>query len=196
MAKSFGLADTAGALIQEVTASGPAQASGLRAEDVILQVSGTKIKDTKDLALKIAEYAPNTSVDVRVMRRDKEETIKVKLGRFPGANDEVAKVDDNAGKSATKQATSLGLSFNSGSAAKRNASAAKDGLSVVEVEDGSDAATKGISVGDVVTHVNGEPVGSVDELEASVKRSTRGVVRLTVKSQNQTAVIAVTVKKS
>jgi serine protease Do len=194
MAKSFGLSDTSGALVQEVTAKGPAEASGIRLEDVILSVNGAKIKDTKDLALKIAEYAPNTVVDVRVMRKDKEQTIKVTLGRFPGAATEVAAIEK--ADPGTRQLTALGLSF---SVAPRRGPASKDvakdaGVTVTEVEEGSDAATKGIVKGDVVTHVNGEQVVSADEIEAAVKRVNRGTVRLTVKSQSRTAVIAVNVR--
>ena len=193
MAKSFGLADTAGALVQEVTAKGPAEASGVKVEDVILSVNSSKIKDTKDLALKIAEYPPNTVVDVRVMRRDKEELVKVKLGLFPGSNTEVAAVEKSEA-AASRQFSSLGLSF--ATAPRRGASAAaREGVAVTSVEDGSDAGNKGISTGDVVTHVNGEPVNSADDIDAAVKRAaTRGTVRLTVKSDNRTAVVAVTVK--
>ncbi len=191
MAKSFGLADTAGALVQEVTAKGPAEASGVRIEDVILSVNGTKIKDTKDLALKIAEYAPNTVVDVRVMRRDKEETIKVKLGLFPGATTAEAAPAEKSNP-AVRQFSSLGLSF---SVAPRRGAAAKDGVAVTAVDEGSDAATKGITTGDHVTHVNGDPVNSADDIEAAVKRaSSRGTVRLTVKSDARTAVVAISVK--
>ncbi len=189
MAKSFGLADTSGALVQEVTAKGPAEASGIKLEDVILSVNNTKIKDTKDLALKIAEYPPNTVVDVRVMRKDKEEIVKVKLGRFPGATTEVAAVEK--ADPASKQLSSLGLSFAN---APRRGAAAKDGVPVTDVEEGSDAATKGINKGDVVTHVNGEQVTTADDIEAAVKRVNRGTVRLTVKSNDRTAVVAVTVK--
>ena len=191
MAKSFGLADTSGALVQEVTAKGPAEMSGVKVEDVILSVNGAKIKDTKDLALKIAEYAPNTVVDVRVMRRDKEELVKVKLGLFPGSSTEVAALDKNDG-AATRQFSSLGLSFAAG--ARRGA--AREGVAVTAVEDGSDASTKGIGTGDVVTHVNGEPVNTADDIDAAVKRATsRGTVRLTVKSDNRTAVVALTVSR-
>ncbi len=191
MAKSFGLADTAGALVQEVTAKGPAEASGVRIEDVILSVNGAKIKDTKDLALKIAEYAPNTVVDVRVMRRDKEETIKVKLGLFPGATTAEATPVEKSDP-AVRQFSSLGLSF---SAAPRRGAAAKDGVPVTAVEEGSDAASKGISTGDLVTHVNGDPVTNADDIDAAVKRAaSRGTVRLTVKSDTRTAVVAISVK--
>ena len=190
MAKSFGLADTSGALVQEVTAKGPAEASGIKLEDVILSVNGTKIKDTKDLALKIAEFAPNTVVDVRVMRKDKEQIIKVTLGRFPGATPEVATIEK--ADPATKQLSSLGLSF--ATPVRRGAAAKDSGVTVTDVEEGSDAATKGISKGDSVTHVNGEQVFSADDIEAAVKRVNRGTVRLTVKSQNRTAVVALSVK--
>ena len=192
MAKTFGLAGTQGALIQEVTAKGPAETSGLKVEDVILRVGTSVIKDTKDLALKIAEYAPNTVVDVRVMRKDKEETVKVTLGRFPGANDEVAKGPE--AKPATRQNSSLGLSF---STARRGATAgaSSGGVQITDVEAGSDASNKSISVGDVVTHVNGEAVNSPDDVEAIVKRANRATVRLTIRSQNQTAIIALNVKK-
>ncbi len=190
MASTYGLTDTAGALVQEVTAKGPAEASGVKVEDVILSVNGTKIKDTKDLALKIAEYAPNTVVDVRVMRRDKEEIVKVKLGLFPGAS-EVAAVPEKSDP-ATKQSSSLGLSF---STAPRRGTGPRDpGATVAAVDEGSDAGTKGISAGDVITHVNGEPVNSADEVEAAVKRANRTTVRLTVKSDSRTAVVAVAVK--
>ena len=191
MAKSFGLPDTAGALVQEVTAKGPAEMSGLKVEDVILSVNSAKIKDTKDLALKIAEFAPNTVVDVRVMRRDKEEVVKVKLGLFPGTPTEVAAVEKN--EPAARKFSSLGLSFATGA---RRANV-KEGVAVAAVEDGSDAANKGITTGDVVTHVNGEVVNSADDIDAAVKRAaSRGTVRLTVKSDARTAVVAITVKPS
>jgi serine protease Do len=197
MAKSFGLTDTAGALVQEITAKGPAEASGIKVEDVILSVNGDKIKDTKDLALKISEFPPNTVVDVRVMRRDREETIKVKLGLFPAPNAEVAAVERESAPPGTRQLTSLGLTF---ATPARRAASPKDardsGVRVSAVEDGSDAATKGIVVGDMVTHVNGEAVGSVDEIDAAVKRaSARGTVRLTVRSNTRTAVIALNLNK-
>ena len=187
MAATYGLSDTSGALIQEVTAKGPAEAAGLRVEDVILSVNNSRIKDTKDLALKIAEFAPNTVVDVRVMRRDREEVIKVTLGRFPGAT-EVAAAPDKP-EPAARQFTSLGLAF--GTTPRRNAGPREPGLTVSAVEDGTDAAAKGISAGDVVTHINGEPVNSVDDVDAVLKRVNRAPVRLTVRSDNRTAIIAV-----
>ena len=82
-ASSLGLNEPKGALITEITPNGPSSGSGLKAQDAILQINGAKIADSRELARKIAEFAPNTNVDVKVWRNGKEETVKVKLGTLP-----------------------------------------------------------------------------------------------------------------
>ncbi|MGE0627355.1 MAG: Do family serine endopeptidase [Hyphomicrobiaceae bacterium] len=189
MAQSFGLKSTDGALIQELVSDGPAKKSGLEVQDVILEVNGAKIKDTKDLALRIAEFAPDTTVNIRVLRKDRDQVVKVKLGLFPSST-EVASglVPQGPAKS---ELSSLGLTFTT----PTGPNAKTGGLEVTAIENDSDAAKKGISVGDIVTHVNGEAVKSPSDVEAIIKRTKRPSVRLTVKSQNRTAVIAVNIKK-
>ncbi len=190
MAQSYGLTETSGALIQEITADSPAQAAGLKVQDVILRVDGRKIRNTKDLALKIAEYKPNTVVAVEVMRRDAKQTIRVKLGRFPSSTDELSRLRE--GKPKTREFSSLGLTFDTDS----NAATRQKGVRIAKVEDGSDAAGKGLSPGDVITHINGEQVRSPEDIERVVKRTTRRSVRLTVKNSRQTRVVAIKVKRS
>jgi serine protease Do len=188
LAKSFGLTDAHGALINEVTAGGPAAAAGLKTQDAILSINGAKVNDSSDLARKVAEYSPDTTVDVRVMRGNKEETIKVKLGKFP-ASTEVAKLEEPS----TQQGVpgSLGLTFST-------AKAAKGGVQVTDVDPDSDAATKGLKSGDVVTEVNGQQVASANDVESEVKKAgdqKREIVRLTVRSDNQTRIVPVQINK-
>src|SRR3546814_2617463 len=66
-----------------ISPNGPASKSGIKMQDAIVQVNGEKIADSRDLARKIAELAPNSNVDVKVWRNNAEQTIKVKLGLFP-----------------------------------------------------------------------------------------------------------------
>ena len=91
-AASLGLTEPKGALVTEVTARGPAADAGLKNGDAILSVNGNKVADSRDLARQIAGFSPNTKVDVRVLRGQKEQTVSVKLGKFPSGK-ELAKVE-------------------------------------------------------------------------------------------------------
>ena len=191
-AESLGMKGTKGALINEVTPAGPAAAAGLRSQDTILSVNGAAINDSRDLARKVAEFTPDTAVDVKVLRGGKEESIKVKLGKFPGAEQAVAKAETPEPKAA--EIGALGLGF----ATTPVKGAAKDGLVIAEVDQNSDAATKGIAGGDVVLEINSQTVTTVAEFEATVKKAKdagRLAVLLSVKSGDQKRVIPVKIKK-
>jgi serine protease Do len=191
-AESLGMKSTKGALINEVTPAGPAAAAGLRSQDTILSVNGTAINDSRDLARKVAEFTPETAVDVKVLRGGKEESIKVKLGKFPGAEQAVAKVETPEPKAA--EIGSLGLGF----AATPVKGASKEGLVIAEVEPTSDAATKGLASGDVVLEINSQAVTTAADFEAIVKKvkeAGRAAVLLSVKTGDQKRVVPVKIKK-
>jgi serine protease Do len=194
IAASLGVKDAKGALINEVTAGGPAAASGLKTQDLITAVNSATIVNSRELARKIAEFAPDTAVDVKVLRAGKEEAIKVKLGRFPSANDDVAKAEPQ--KPATPaELGALGLAFGPVKGGS------KEGVQVTEVDNESDAATKGLKAGDVVVEINSQSVTSAAEIEAAVKKAQdagRPSVLMTVKSGEQRRVVSVkmTTKKS
>jgi serine protease Do len=194
-AQSLGLAEAKGALVNEVTANGPAAAAGLKAQDAILQVNGDKINDSRDLARKIAEYAPNTNVDVRIVRDGKEQTIKVKLGQFPKQTEDVAKSEPSTPAPVAKaEIGALGLSLATGAAQK----GLKEGVLIAEVEAGSDAATKGLKAGDVIVEINSQPVASPADVEGALKKAKdlgRKAVLLSVKSAEQKRLVAVQLKK-
>jgi serine protease Do len=191
-AESLGMKGTKGAMINEVTPAGPAAAAGLRSQDTILSVNGAPINDSRDLARKVAEFTPDTAVDVKVLRAGKEESIKVKLGKFPGAEQAVAKVETPEPKAA--EIGALGLGF----ATTPVKGAPKDGLVIAEVDPNSDAATKGIAGGDVVLEINSQTVTTAAEFEATVKKAKdagRAAVLLSIKSGDQKRVVPVKIKK-
>jgi serine protease Do len=189
IAASIGVKDAKGALVNEVTTGGPAAASGLKTQDLITAVNGAAIGNSRELARKIAEFAPNTQVDVKVLRAGKEEAIKVKLGKFPGANDEVAKAEPQ--KPAAPELGSLGLAFGTAPGQKGSA---KEGVQISDVDGDSDAATKGLKAGDVVLEINSQPVTAAADIEAAVKKAQdagRPSVLLTVKSGDQRRVVSI-----
>jgi serine protease Do len=193
-AASLGLAAAKGALISEVTPNGPAAAAGLKAQDAILQVQGTRIEDSRDLARRIAEFSPNTSVDVRVWRGNAEQTIKVKLGLFPKNPDEIASTEQPKAPvtGASRPIEQLGLKLAS-------AVGSGGGVAIAEVDTGSDAALKGLKAGDRILEVAGQAVTSADDVAAGVKKMVdlgRRAVLLHVQSGEQKRFVAVQLSKS
>jgi serine protease Do len=85
VADSLGLKAAAGALVAEPQPGSPAAAAGLKPGDVITSVDGVEIKDPRDLARRIAALGPNKSVDLRLIRDGKEQSIHLKLGQLADA---------------------------------------------------------------------------------------------------------------
>ena len=192
MAASFGLDQARGALVNDVTANGPAAVAGLRSQDAILAVNGDPINDSRELARKIAEYEPNTTVDLQIRRNNEEMAIQVTLGTFPASQEEIAKLE--RGLTPQAQMNSLGLTLGPAPAEKDGT---LEGVQITGVESGSDAANKGLKTGDVILEVNSQTVSTPADVETAVRSAKdlgRSAVRLTVRSGDQKRVVAVQMK--
>ncbi|MEO1494237.1 MAG: Do family serine endopeptidase [Pseudomonadota bacterium] len=83
IAESLGLSDARGALISELTEGGPAARDGLNRGDIIVGFGGTEVDTLRDLTRAVADTAPGTRTDVRILRRGSERTVTVRTGQFP-----------------------------------------------------------------------------------------------------------------
>jgi serine protease Do len=83
IADSLGLKETKGALIADVQRGSPAAKAGLRSGDVVLSVAGAEIKDSRDLARKIAELAPGKRLVLDIRRNGAAQTISVTAAAYP-----------------------------------------------------------------------------------------------------------------
>jgi serine protease Do len=187
LAASLGLPKGRGALINEVTAGGPAAEAGLKTGDAVLTVDGEPINDSRDLARKVAKFAPNSRVDVKVMRGGKEQSVAVKLGNFPSPK-ETAKLEQP--KPAAAEPNQLGLTLVQPTAAKGT----REGVAIAEVQAGSDAAQKNLRAGDIILEVNSQPVTSPEEVNKAVAeamKAGRAAVLLRIKSGNDTRFVGV-----
>lgn len=192
-AASLGLNEARGALVSEVTPNGPAASSDIKAQDAILMVNTDKIADSRDLARKIAELSPNSTVDVTVWRNNAEKVVKVKLGVFPGGKEDPSKPDAPKAPS-NLDLSQLGITLMPAKGAPKD----KDGgVVIAEVAPGSDAAAKGIKAGDIILQVSGETVASPDDVVAGVKKAEglkRKAVLLHIKSADSKRYVPVQLK--
>ena len=196
-AASIGLQEDKGALISEVMADGPAADAGLRVQDAILEVNGSEVEDSRDLARKIADFSPGATVDVKVWRNDKEKTVKVKLGKFPNST-KVAlgkfENDDAEEKTDKVDLKQLGLTL-----MPARSAGAKEGVAIAEVDPNSDAAEKGLKAGDVILEAGGKSVSSPEDIVDALKKMKdlgRTAVLLHIKTGDQKRLVPVQISKS
>jgi S1-C subfamily serine protease len=73
-----------GALVQQLSANGPAARAGIEQGDVITKVDGTAITSAQDLLTILAQKKPGDTIAVTVNRNGSTETVHVHLGELPG----------------------------------------------------------------------------------------------------------------
>jgi len=169
MAASLGLTEAKGALVNEVTSPGPAAEAGIKNGDTILAVNGVKINDSRDLARQIANFTPGSKVDVKVLRGQREQTIGVKLGTLP-SGPELAKAGPPGKAPQPPQATELeqlGLSVAPVTGSD------KEGVMITDVDNDSDAARKGLRVGDVILEMGGAVVSAPQDVVEAIREAGR-----------------------
>ena len=188
IADSLGLSEAQGALVVAPQAGSPGEKAGIREGDVVTAVNGEPVEDPRDLARRIAAFAPNTTVDVSLWRDGKSMEVKVDLGELP-TEQAMAGTSEDTGVPATEQALAgLGLSVRP----------AEDGagLSIVTVDPDSEAADKGLQTGEKITSVNNQEVSSAADVARvldQAKKDGRTRALFQIQSENGSRFVALPV---
>jgi serine protease Do len=199
IADSIGMQEAKGAMITKVTEDGPAAKQDLKAGDVIVEVNGEKIDDSRDLARKIAELHPDTDVKLSIVRYGEKREVTMRLGTFP-SNKKLAALEEEKPDTG-EQMKDLGLSL---APAGKFPGAGDEGVVITEVDPASDAADKGLKPGDVILQVAGVTVSEPSDVAAGVKKALDGAktekdtvkVLMQVKSGDQMRFVAISLKKA
>ena len=169
IAESLGLKDAKGALIAKILSDGPAAKSELKARDVIMQVNGKTVANSRELARTIAALTPSSDARLHIFRNGSERDVTIKLGEFPD-NDKVAALSGpNEENESSKELEDLGLTLIP--APDLPGSKAKEGVAVQNVDPASKAADQGLKRGDIIIEVNNKPVSSVDDVIAGIREA-------------------------
>ena len=172
IADSLSIKPARGALIAGVDDKGPAKPAGIEPGDVVVKFDGKDIKEPKDLSRIVADTAVGKEVEVIVIRKGEEQTLKVTLGRLEDTDKPqpaAIKKDEQVDKPVTQKA--LGLDLASLSKDLRSKYKIKDsvkGVIVTGVDATSDAADKHLSAGDVIVEVAQEAVANAADIKKRV----------------------------
>ncbi len=147
-----------GALVAGIIDGGPVANGSILAGDVIIRFDGKAVNNVKDLPRVVAESPVGKEVDVVIVRKGKEETVKVTLGRLEDSEQQ-AKKDDQTGQGedgAVQNVDVLGMTLDTLNDDTRKSfgiSKEVQGVLITEVQNDSIAANKRIQAGDVIVDI-------------------------------------------
>jgi len=193
IADSLGLKKAEGAIVAQPQADSPASKAGVAAGDVITEIDGKAIKDSRELARKVGMMAPGAKIKVTLARKGEIKTLTLTLGKMP--NDQQAKADTSDEMSAG-DSPRLGLNL---APAKDVAGSGDQGVAVVGVDPNGPAAERGIKTGDVILDVAGKAVANTAEVRKALsdaRTAGKNTVLLRVKTAEATRFVALPIKKA
>jgi serine protease Do len=180
-AAALGIAHNRGEFIQSVEPGGPADKAGLKVGDVVLSVGGKEVTPDQSLSYLVANLQPGTRVPMTVLRDGKQMTLTATVARRP-SEDQLAQQSFNPNEqnqTVPKGPTAsgflektLGISvipLTPTIAGQLGLNPGTRGLVITNVDPSSDAAQSGFDRGVVILGANGQPVTTVEQLEAIVK---------------------------
>lgn len=155
LALSFGLDKPEGALIAQMEPNGPAERSGLKVGDIILEFNGRSMATSSDLPHAVGPTRAGSTVPAIVMRKGQRLSIDVTVGtRGKSDEEQVASSQQEAIKSR------LGLLVEEIPDEVKESSKV-DGVLITNVVKGSPAAKAGLQSGDILVQLGFDEVASV-----------------------------------
>jgi len=186
LAESLGLENSKGALVADLTPTGPAEKSGMKPGDVIVVFHGQKVNKLSDLPRAVARTPVGTRVDVVVIRKGKKQTIGVTLGRLEDGEKLIASNNKIQSGKAVETASILGMKLSSlDDDLRKKFKLSKDskGAVVITVEAGSVSDDKNIRPGDIIAEAGEKEIVKPADLVKRVKelkKEGRGSILLLV----------------
>ncbi|MBN8630293.1 MAG: Do family serine endopeptidase [Rhodobacterales bacterium] len=172
VAEAMGLADAAGALVTDVP-DGPAKDAGIKSGDVITRFGANDVADAGDLTRRVADAPIGEAVPVIVLREGRTETLAVTLGRREDAEAKTMPASSPAPEAA-KEMETLGLTLaplNEDMRSRLGLDPSAEGLMIMKVDQASEAFTKGLVEGDLITEAGQQKVVRLEDLTDRIKEA-------------------------
>lgn len=199
-AEALGLGSARGALIAGVDEKGPAKPAGLDVGDVITRFDGKEVRDSRDLPRIVASTPVGKAVDVVIVRKGKEETKQVVLGRLEDGEKQ-ANLQQPSTDTPTVTKQALGLELSGITDELRRRYGLKDdqkGVVITRVDPNSTAADKRIQPGEVIVEVGQEPVSTpadvTKRIDAIKSQGRKSALLLVANTQGEVRFVALSIE--
>jgi serine protease Do len=175
ISKAMNIKDMKGVLVGDVTPNGPAQKSGVQRGDVILEVNGKTMEDSRQLRNTISMMDPTATVNLKLMRNGNPTNMSVKLGDLP-ADKQQANAEEKPSEQSLNGVTVENLDAQT--AKQLGLSPATSGVVVTDINPSSPLASAGLRQGDVIQEVNHQSVKTVAQFEEAIRKAGDNVLLL------------------
>jgi serine protease Do len=187
IADSLGMKKAEGAMVDEPQNGSPAAKAGVLSGDVVTALDGAPVKDSRDLARKVAALAPGSSVELGIFRNGESKTLTITLGELPNQRQADA---GNRETGPDGGAPHVGLRL---APANEVAGSGGKGVVVTAVDPDGTAAEHGFQSGDVIVDVGGKTVenaGDVRKALSDAKSKGKHAVLMRVKTADTVKFVA------
>jgi len=147
-AEALGTEIEYGALITGIEPGSAAEHAGLQVDDIIIGVDDRRIDNNRELANAIGLKGSGDKVEIEFVRSGRTRSVVAELGQR--VVQQIGGSDIHPGLQGAQFAT--------------EAATAAGGIEVIDVEEGSPAAQRGLRTGDIITAANRQPVQSLEQL--------------------------------
>jgi serine protease Do len=167
LSESFGMKTTKGALVAGVEKESPADKGGLKPGDVILGFDNKDISISSDLPKFVSSTKPNTKVNVKILRKGKEENLIITIGEMPTEEVIVARKNSDQNK-----VNRIGLVVKDLTPQQKKQINENSGILVIDSQEL--ASNAGIRKGDVILGLNNNPISSAQAFNQAIKKIPKG----------------------
>jgi serine protease Do len=201
IAESLGIKPVRGALVAGIDDKGPAKPAGIEPGDVIVKFDGKEIKEMRDLPKIVGDTPIGKDVPVIVIRKGKEETKTVRLGRLEDVPQQASVKTDAPAEDKSVVQKALGLSLSNMSDELRKKHKIKEavkGVVITAVDANSAASEKRLNVGDVIVKVTDEEVATAADVQKRIdqlkKDGKKTALLLVANSEGDVRFVALTLQ--
>jgi serine protease Do len=195
--KALNLKDDQGLEVKRVDGNSPAAKSGIKEDDVILEVNGKGVEGIEQFQTLIGEMSPGTKVSLTIWRNGARQTVSATLDSRPlnffqvfGGLDfptppippmpQVPFNGGNAFPAIPGNSPIVGFEGEGLNSQLADFFGVKEGVLVRSVNPNTPAEHAGLKAGDVVVKVNGTPVTTPREISSLVRASRKKAISFTV----------------
>jgi serine protease Do len=188
--KFFNLKEKEGALISQVYGGSPAEKTGLKVGDVVIEVDGVKITNSQDVVREVLKKKVGQKVNFVILREGKRTQVSVTTAQMP------EKIGERGPAKPTREWFGLRVSDVTPDIAKQLGLTKTEGVVIAGVEPNSIAQGAGLKAGDIILEVNRQKILSEKDYGNTMEKAKpdQGVLFL-IDRQGSTFFVMLTEEK-